>query len=156
MKEYIFNANQVIFKQGSYSECMYDIVKGKVGIFSHYGEQDEKKIAELGSDEIFGEMGMIAVFARSATAVALEDGTVVNEISEADLKEYFKDKPEKLLKIMRQLSGRLRETTQNYVNACRVVYETDENNKNGAEPSDWLAEQVRVYSEIYYDSMFNE
>lgn len=156
MKEYVFNANQVIFKEGSYSACMYDIVKGKIGIFSHYGEHDEKKIAELGNDEVFGEMGMIGVFARSATAVALEEGTVVCEITEQDLNEYFKDKPEKLLRIMRQLSGRLRETTQNYLSACRVVYEADESNKTGSEPSDWLADQIRLYSEVYYDSMFNE
>jgi CRP-like cAMP-binding protein len=69
-------------------------------------------------------MGLIEYWPRSATAVALEDGTVVTELGEDDLKEYLKDKPEKLLVVMRQLSRRIRETTQNYVNVCRTVNES--------------------------------
>ena len=123
MKEITFNKDQIIFCQGENASVMYDIISGKIGIFTDYQTEQEKKIAELDAGEVFGEMGLIEYWPRSATAVALEDGTVVTELGEDDLKEYLKDKPEKLLTVMRQLSRRIRETTQNYVNVCRTVNE---------------------------------
>jgi CRP-like cAMP-binding protein len=123
MKEITFNKDQIIFCQGENASVMYDIISGKIGIFTDYQTEQEKKIAELDAGEVFGEMGLIEYWPRSATAVALEDGTVVTELGEDDLKEYLKDKPEKLLVVMRQLSRRIRETTQNYVNVCRTVNE---------------------------------
>jgi CRP-like cAMP-binding protein len=124
MKEITFNKDQIIFCQGENASVMYDIISGKIGIFTDYQTEEEKKIAELEAGEVFGEMGLIEYWPRSATAVALEDGTVVTELGEDDLKEYLKDKPEKLLVVMRQLSRRIRETTQNYVNVCRTVNES--------------------------------
>jgi CRP-like cAMP-binding protein len=124
MKEITFNKDQIIFCQGENASVMYDIISGKIGIYTDYQTEQEKKIAELDAGEVFGEMGLIEYWPRSATAVALEDGTVVTELGEDDLKEYLKDKPEKLLVVMRQLSRRIRETTQNYVNVCRTVNES--------------------------------
>ena len=124
MKEITFNKNQIIFCQGENASVMYDIISGKIGIFTDYQTDKENKIAELEAGEVFGEMGLIEYWPRSATAVALEDGTVLTELGESDLKEYLKDKPEKLLVVMRQLSRRIRETTQNYVNVCRTVNES--------------------------------
>jgi CRP-like cAMP-binding protein len=124
MKEITFNKDQIIFCQGENASVMYDIISGKIGIYTDYQTEQEKKIAELDAGEVFGEMGLIECWPRSATAVALEDGTVLTELGESDLKEYLKDKPEKLLVVMRQLSRRIRETTQNYVNVCRTVNES--------------------------------
>ena len=47
-KEYA--SGQIIFKQGDYSDCMYDILSGKVGVYSAYGTQEEKLVAELGAN----------------------------------------------------------------------------------------------------------
>ena len=144
-----FDRDQVVFKQGDYSDCMYDIIQGKIGVFDAFGTEEEKLIAELGEGQTLGEMGMIEVYPRSATAVALEDGTLLAVIGEGELKEYFRDKPEKLLGIMRQLSGRLRETTQKLADACRVVYESEEAEKNGGEKSDWLKKNLDSFIEAY-------
>lgn len=123
MKEISCKKDQVIFRQGEFGTVMYDIVSGKVGIFSEYQTDKEEKIAELDAGQIFGEMGMIEIYPRSATAVVLEDGTVLRELGESELREYMQDKPEKLLQLMRQLSHRIRETTQAYVDVCRSVSE---------------------------------
>ena len=71
-----YDKGAVIFRQGDPGDCMYDIQFGKVGIFDHYGEPDEKKIADLYIDQIFGEMGLLDHAPRSATAVALEKARV--------------------------------------------------------------------------------
>ena len=86
-----------------------------------YQGADEKQIAVIKAGEVLGEMGLIEVYPRSATAVVLTDGTVVIELKEDDLRAYLQDKPEKLLQVMRQLSSRIRETTEKYVDVCRAV-----------------------------------
>ena len=123
MKEISCKKDQVIFRQGEIGSVMYDIVSGKIGIFTDYQTEKEKKIAELDAGQVFGEMGMIEFYPRSATAVALEDGTVLRELGESELRDYMKDKPEKLLLLMKQLSQRIRETTQAYLGVCRTVSE---------------------------------
>lgn len=152
MKTMCFDCGQILFKQGDDSDCMYDILKGKLGIYDAYGTEDEKLIAELGVGQTVGEMGMIEVFPRSATAVVLEDGTELAQIAEDELSEYFRDKPEKLLAIMRQLSQRLRETTQKYADACRVVYENEEAERTGGERSEWLRETEELITKYYIGS----
>ena len=77
----IYQKGEFIFKQGEYASCMYDICQGKVGIIANYGEDGEKTLTELGEGASFGEMGMLEGYPRSATAVALEDGTEVRVVT---------------------------------------------------------------------------
>ncbi len=125
MKQITCSKDQVIFRQGDSAATMFDIQSGTIGIFTDYQTEREERIAQLDAGQLFGEMGVIEFYPRSATAVALEDGTVLTELEEGDLAEYLKDKPEKLLQVMRQLSHRIRETTQNYVDVCRTVSERE-------------------------------
>ena len=121
MKEITFNKDQVIFRQGEFGSAMYDVLSGEIGIYTDYQGADEKQIAVIKAGEVLGEMGLIEVYPRSATAVVLTDGTVVIELKEDDLRAYLQDKPEKLLQVMRQLSSRIRETTEKYIDVCRAV-----------------------------------
>ena len=148
-----YQSGQIIFNQGDYSDCMYDILRGRVGVYSDYGTPKEKLIAELDNGQTLGEMGMLEIYPRSATAVALEDDTALATITEDELSHYFRAKPEKLLAIMRQLSARLRETTQKYADACRVVYETAEAEKNGVEKSPQLSADIYYLTEVYGSTM---
>jgi CRP-like cAMP-binding protein len=119
-----FGRSQIIFKQGDLDICMYDIQRGKVGVYSAYGTPEEKLIAELTEGQTVGEMGMIERVPRSATAVALDDGTILGEILEDDLKDFFLKQPEKLLLIMRDLSAHLRETNAKLAGVCKRIYES--------------------------------
>lgn len=120
-----FKSGQIIFKQGDLEICMYDIQRGRVGVYSAYGTPEEKLIAELVNGETVGEMGMVERVPRSATAVALEDDTILAEIGNDDLKAYFLKQPEKLLLILRDLSAHLRETNQKLAGVCRKIYEIE-------------------------------
>ena len=88
MEKQNFNKGEIIFKQGQFATTMYDICAGTVGIYAAYGTAEEKKLAELGEGEIFGEMGLIECYPRSATAVALKDGTLVQEINAQEFSEF--------------------------------------------------------------------
>ena len=144
-----FHKGDVIFRQGDFSSVMYDIAKGKVGVFADYETEKAHQLAELSAGDFLGEMGMIEVYPRSATAVALEDGTVLNEIGENELNAYFNDKPEKLLKIMKQVSARLREIDKKYLSACRVAFESAAAEAEHTEKSEELQKEMDAIYEEY-------
>lgn len=141
--------NDIIFKQGDQAPCMYDIVSGSVGIFVNYGAANEKQLTTLTAGQFFGEMGMIDSSPRSATAVVLEDGTQIREISAENFSTYFAEEPDKVLQIMQHMSQRIRGLTQDYLNACRAVVEATEAQETGKAKSNWLQEHLKRFMEDY-------
>ena len=149
MKETTFGKDQVIFREGDNARTMYDILSGKVGIYKNYGTEDARQIVVLEAGQIFGEMGMIEYYPRSATAVALED-TVVEELGESELRDYFQNKPEKLLQLMKVLSQRVRETTQKYMDVCRTINDHEKARlAKNAEEMEKLRMEMEQYAGIY-------
>ena len=144
-----FERDIIIFRQGEPGDCMYDIQSGRVGIFTDYGGENEKLIAELYPGQLFGEMGLLEHAPRSATAVALEDDTVLDAISEAEFLRYFDEQPTKVLLLMQQMCSRLRRTTRDYMEACRTVYETAEAEKSGSAKSGKLLDSIRKFCALY-------
>ena len=149
MNTLVFKKGDVIFRQGEFSSVMYDIEKGTVGVFADYETEQVQQLAELTAGDFLGEMGMIEVYPRSATAVALEDDTTLSEIGEDELNAYFKDKPEKLLKIMKQISARIREIDEKYLNACRVAFESANAEAENTEKSEQLKKEMEAIYEEY-------
>ncbi|MCR5746851.1 MAG: cyclic nucleotide-binding domain-containing protein [Lachnospiraceae bacterium] len=131
-----FSKGTVIFKEGEKGNCMYDIHSGNIGIFKNYGTSDEKKLSELGINQFFGEMGMVDNYSRSATAVVINDDTTIETIYPTDLKELFENNPLKVDMILEHLSYRLRKLTNDYLNACKLVYEVSESENNGTVSED--------------------
>ena len=152
MKVKTFQKGEVIFKQGDYEEVFFHILSGSVGIYIAYGTENEKQINVLHEGDFLGEMGMIEACPRSATAVAMEDDVGLEEIDAAEFSEYFKTHTGDLLRIMRQMSQRLRETTENYTDACRTVYEAVEAERAGRKWNRWLDEHLKFFYEVYRNS----
>ena len=115
-----FSKNEVIFRQGDDAQEMFDIVSGSVGVYINYGQENETQLTVLKAGNFLGEMGLIENYPRSATAVAMEDGTTLQVIDDAEFSDYFKGQPERLLEIMRQISARVRERTEDYKAACMI------------------------------------
>lgn len=144
-----YRRNEVIFRQGDPGDCMYDVQYGKIGIFYDYGGPNQKKLAEVMADKVFGEMGLLDHAPRSATAVSLSDETVVDVISEKDFFEYYEKRPAKVLDLMQQMSNRLRRTTRDYIEACRTVHDAVEAEKTGKEKSGTLLESIKNFCDMY-------
>ena len=113
-----YKKGTIICKEGETGDCMYEIHGGTVGVYTGYGTPEEKKLTILDSSDFFGEMGMLENEARSATAVALEDNTIVELIYMKDLEELFEKNPPKIYMILTHLASRLRTMSRMYIDAC--------------------------------------
>lgn len=116
------NKGTIIFREGDHANCMFDIHWGRVGIYTGYSKDNEVKIAELGVNRFFGEMGLVSDEPRTATAVVLEDGTTLETITKDDLDELFQRNPAKVYMIVQHLSNRLRRLTDDYMEVCQKIY----------------------------------
>lgn len=145
-----FSKGTVIFKQGEIGDCMYDIHFGKVGIFKAYGTPDEKCLAELGTNTFFGEMGILEDDKRSATAVVLDNETTLETIRANDLKDLFENNPPKLEMIMAHMSYRLRRLTNEYLSACKLVFDIQDAEESGSVSSD-LKQKAGDFQAKLYD-----
>ena len=142
MKDVSFHAGDVVFREGEMQLSMYEVRKGSVGIYLDYGTEQERQLTVLKEKQLFGEMGLLEAAPRSATAVALQDGTFLRVIDEEEFNAFFQDKPELLLQILKQLSARIRENTEKYEQVCRTLAESVKADRSGAEKSTELTRQM--------------
>lgn len=121
MAEKQFNQGDVIFREGDAGDGFYQLKSGEVGVYVNYGTGDEIKLRSLEPGQYFGELAALEARRRSATVVAMEDGTTVTFVPENELDEFLQKNPQEILPIMRQISGQIRELTKDYneVNAAR-------------------------------------
>ncbi|MCQ2412856.1 MAG: cyclic nucleotide-binding domain-containing protein [Sphaerochaetaceae bacterium] len=142
-----FKKNEIIFKEGDYPSCMYDIQTGSVGIYADYGEDTQKALATLYEGDFFGEMGLIDSCPRSATAIALE-ATSAKKITMDDFSTYMNENPAKVVTIMQHMGDRLRRLSNDYLAACKVIdeYRRCEEAKLPKSPS--LMERLRRFSAV--------
>jgi CRP-like cAMP-binding protein len=143
MTERQYKQGEIVFREREAGDSCFYIVEGRVGIYAGYGTEDEEKLSELGAGEYFGEMGLIESYPRSATVVALSD-VRANEITENEIDKYFKESPDDVLKIMKQLSGRIRKTTELYNEVSEVIKEAQTPDKK-----EGLMDKLRNFARIY-------
>lgn len=150
-----FQKGEVIFTEGTFEMCMYELVSGTVGIYANYGKEHEKLLVELKAETqgvTFGEMGLIDEMPRSATAVALDDVEAIL-VTKETFGIYVKENPAQVIRMMQQMSKRIRSLTQNYLDACRAVAEAVESEKSGKEKSSWFKKMVDRFVADYTDAM---
>jgi rubredoxin len=98
----------VVFKANSTGNEMYIVSSGKVKLVL----EDEKGEVEVGTIEkpgdFFGEMSLIDTSPRTATAIAEEDNTELEVLGREDFLKTIRLHPEFALKIMQELSSRVR------------------------------------------------
>ena len=109
MKTVYFKKGEEIIKEGNLSDCAYIIGDGRVEVSKKLPNGEKQIIGVLDKNEIFGEMGFIDGFPRSATVVALEDCSI-SIITQESFNNLAQHKPEALMPILKVLAKRLRST----------------------------------------------
>lgn len=138
-----YQNREVIFAQNAYQNWMYSICEGKVEIYFGYGTADEKKLASLFAGQYFGEIGMIGLMPRTATAVAASNSVVLERITDRDFEDYLKAHPENLQPIMSNVSRRIRMLTEDLSEITRITNEALLGRDTPGFKGKWLAERVR-------------
>jgi CRP-like cAMP-binding protein len=111
LKEFMvpYQKGEVIFHEGEPGAEMYIIQTGKVEVFRDVGgEHRFSRVLEKG--DFFGEMSLLEGLPRTATAQVLEDAELI-VINGSTFDQMIKSNIEIAVRMLRKLSGRLRETT---------------------------------------------
>ena len=143
LTEKVFQKGDVIFRQGDDSRDMYQILEGAVGVYINYGQEEEKELTHLKPGEFFGELAAIEYTPRSATTVALEDGTKVQEIAETEAGAYLEGNPENAALVMKHISSRLRDLTREYQEVTALTGQLEKGEEETVKEGFW--EKVRKH-----------
>jgi len=100
-----FSDGQRFFSQGDPSDAAYVILDGRASVLLNT-PGGEIQVAELGSNALVGEMGILSDTPRSATIMAAEPTTALR-IDKRVFLELLAQFPQMSLAIMRELAKRL-------------------------------------------------
>ena len=96
-----------VFRLGDPSDRMFVVIAGRVGIALSQDAGGDQFVSVLGPGGCFGEMGLFDDQPRSATAVALEDTTLLT-LDKHKLRGLIAAYPGLALGLLRGLSHRMR------------------------------------------------
>jgi signal transduction histidine kinase len=110
----IYQAGEVVFKEGDPGEGLFVIGEGHIKICINTGLDQPIELSQLGPGEFFGEMAVLDNEPRSATAIAAEP-TELYYITRPALMEQLQHSPALAFSLTRQLSRRIRDFNRQYL-----------------------------------------
>jgi HD-GYP domain-containing protein (c-di-GMP phosphodiesterase class II) len=110
MVERKYRKGAVIVEELTEAERFFVIYRGKIEISKRFDGNEELVLAVQSDGDFFGEMALLDERPRSATARAIEPTTVL-EIPRGNFESLLSKAPQLALRIMKELSTRLRETS---------------------------------------------
>lgn len=108
-----FSKGQRLFAQGDAADAAYVILDGRADVVLA-NPTGAVKVAELGRNDLVGEMGILSDAPRSATVVATEPSSVLR-IDKRVFFELLNQFPQMSIAIMRELANRLERTNAQLV-----------------------------------------
>ena len=113
-REKTFSSGQSIFAEGDSGDGVYVVKDGLVEISVTLGQNLRRAFAQIGPGEMFGEMAVLELKPRSASATATKN-TTVYFIPRGELLAMAERSPSLSLELLREISHRLREFNRRYV-----------------------------------------
>ncbi len=103
-----YPANAVLMQEGEPGAGLFILVEGKVCVTQG---QPPRELAVLSAGEVIGEMALLDDLPRSATVTALEPSRCLL-LPVWDFRATLRESPDIAIKLLAQLSRRLRKTEQ--------------------------------------------
>ncbi len=107
-----FPKNSILFNEGDQSDSLYIVVSGRVKVFLGDDDGKEIDINFHGPGEYFGELALFEDLPRSASVITTEKSKFII-LSKTDFLNCLDRHPAISLSVIRELSKRLRELTDN-------------------------------------------
>lgn len=111
MAEVSLGRGQVLFREGDYGDRLFVIAEGKLKIGRSSPDGRENLLSVLGPGDQFGELTVFDPEARMGTAIAVTDCRLYS-LSSENLRPWIAQRPDVALALLRQLSRRLRRSTE--------------------------------------------
>ncbi|MCX7641023.1 MAG: Crp/Fnr family transcriptional regulator [Elusimicrobiales bacterium] len=105
-----FNKNDVIFRKNDYGNFFFIIKKGIVRIITSYLGKT-KIFADIGENEFFGELALLGIKYRTATALAITD-TEILKIPKKVFEKHINKNKKFCLKLLKILAYRLKKADE--------------------------------------------
>lgn len=109
-----FKPGEVICQQGEIGDSAYIILSGRADIMVSQDEAPPRKVAEMGENDVVGEISILCDTPRTASVVAASEVVALTIAKESFLK-ILREFPDVALEIMRVLARRLERTTRDVV-----------------------------------------
>ncbi len=122
-KTHSYRKNSIIMNKGDESDCLYIVQQGRVKVYisDEYGA--EIILRYEGAGEYFGELALVDEAPRSATVETIEDSRLTY-VSKSSFEECLHDRPEIAVKLIRAMSQRIRNLTEELSDcALKTVYQ---------------------------------
>lgn len=104
--------NTIIISEGDRSDSLYAVLSGKVKVYLSDDEGKEIILNIQGEGEYFGELALLDDAPRSASVMTLEESRMA-VVSKTGFEDCLAKNPEMALRVIRGLSARLRNLTEN-------------------------------------------
>ena len=110
--ERTYTKKSIIFHEGDIGDSLYIIKAGRIKIAKVTLDGREKTLTIMQPGDFFGEMALFDNMPRSATAEVIEGSAQLYSISKTDFERLIHENPSIALKIMRDLTQRIRQVNQ--------------------------------------------
>ncbi len=141
----------VIYQQGDDCNSMYVLRQGKVGLYLAFGTPKQYELLEVSRPgSSLGEMGLLEGEPRNATAVALEDCTLV-EIEEAAFGKFIAEHPDEAQLIIKDLSHRFKNVMDELKMAQGVIYDCLAEMGDKPPKKQSLRDRLKRYADLFLE-----
>jgi len=110
---HVFKPGEIIFSEYEPGDTFYLIQSGKVKLIQSTGE-NERTLDILQPSEMFGEMAILENLPRSATAIAVDEVTVI-ELNTQNFEILMLGNPQIALKLLRIFSKRIYDSKRRFM-----------------------------------------
>jgi CRP-like cAMP-binding protein len=107
MTEETFAARETLFRKGDPGGVLYLILDGEVAIVFPHDDGSEEVLNHLGPGEAMGQMSLMDIGIRTATAVTIKD-TRMLRLNHEDFQEIIRSQPEEVLTALSDAATRQR------------------------------------------------
>jgi lysophospholipid hydrolase len=112
---------EVLFRQGDPGDFLCLVVRGRVRVRIRESSESDVTVAEIGSGEVVGEMGVVTGESRTATVDAIRDSQLA-KLTRAGFERFLRKHPSAAVKtISRTLAERLKDTTAGSARRSRTI-----------------------------------
>ncbi|MBT5469353.1 MAG: cyclic nucleotide-binding domain-containing protein [Nitrospina sp.] len=104
-----FQKGEILIREGDLSDCAYILESGRAEVLKSLPGGESQVVGTLEQNDIFGELGLIDGFPRSATVKALAPCRV-SILTQQAFNSLARNNPQALMPILKILANRLRQT----------------------------------------------